>query len=84
MYLCLCLALVFYALWSMDGETASRYGGDGLVYTVPLVLLITLRYCMDVEGDSDGDPVEVLLHDRTLLALCALYLAVMFFLLYAL
>jgi hypothetical protein len=36
---------------------------------VPLVLLICLRYNLKIEGDSDGDPVEVLLHDKMLLIL---------------
>ena len=49
---------------------------------MPIVLLITMKYSLAVEGDSDGDPVEVLLHDKVLLALCVLYLAVMFVILY--
>ena len=53
-----------------------------MVFTVPIVLLITMKYSMDVEGDSDGDPVEVLLHDRVLFCLTALYLAAMFVILY--
>lgn len=82
MYMCLALANVFYALWSTDGSTAELYGGKHMVFTVPIVLLITMKYSMDVEGDSDGDPVEVLLHDRVLLCLTALYLAAMFVILY--
>ena len=82
MYLCLALALVFYALWCMDTSTTSHYGGVRLIFTVPIVLLITMKYSMDVEGESDGDPVEVLLHDRMLLALCLIYFATMFGILY--
>lgn len=82
MYMCLTLALVFYALWCMDASTASRYGGVKLIFTVPIVLLIAMRYSMDVEGGSDGDPVEVLLRDKTLLLLCAAYFSVMFAVLY--
>jgi hypothetical protein len=37
---------------------------------------------MAVEGNSDGDPVEVLIHDKVLLGLCALYLVLMTVLLY--
>lgn len=81
MYMCLSLANAFYALWCMDTTTSSRYGTN-LVFTVPMVLLITMKYSIDVEGDSDGDPVEVLLHDRLLLALCLLYFSVMFVILY--
>lgn len=82
MYMCLALALAFYALWCTDSVTTSRYGGVKLVFTVPVVLLIAMRYSMDVEGGADGDPVEVLLHDRMLLALCLIYAAIMFAMLY--
>lgn len=81
MYLCLTLAVAFYALWCMDGDTVSRYGG-GTIFTVPIVLLIVMKYSMSVEGDSDGDPVEVLLRDKVLLLLCAAFFSVMFMVLY--
>ena len=41
-----------------------------------------MKYSLDIEGDSDGDPVEVLIHDKMLLTLCVLYLAVMLMILY--
>lgn len=82
MVMCLTLANIFYALWSMDKETAVHYRSGRLFFTVPIVLLITMRYSFDVEGNSDGDPVEVLLHDKPLLILCVLYLSVMFIILY--
>lgn len=82
MGMCLTLANVFYALWSMDEKTMSFYNNRYLILTVPIVLLITMKYSLNIEGDSDGDPVEVLLHDRLLLALCIFYLAVMFAILY--
>lgn len=82
MGMCLTLANVFYALWSMDEKTIYFYNNQYLIFTVPIVLLITLKYSLDVEGDSDGDPVEVLIHDKVLLALCVLYLSVMFIILY--
>lgn len=82
MGMCLTLANVFYALWSMDEKTRLFYNNDYLIFTVPLVLLITMKYSLVIEGESDGDPVEVLLHDKVLLALCVLYLAVMLVILY--
>lgn len=82
MGMCLTLANVFYALWSMDENTTSLYNSDSLVFTVPIVLLITMKYSLDIEGESDGDPVEVLLHDKVLLVLCVLYPAIMFMILY--
>lgn len=82
MYMCLGLTNTFYALWTMDSSTISHYRSDYLIFTVPIVLIITLKYMMDIESDSDGDPVEVLLHDKILLGLCTAYLLVMFGILY--
>ncbi len=82
MSMCLTLANVFYALWSMDDNTMAHYNNKYLIFTVPIVLLITLKYSMTVEGDSDGDPVEVLIHDKVLLLLCGIYAATMFGILY--
>lgn len=86
MYLFLALAIVFYALWSVDPVTIGFYGlaAKGLVWTVPILCLITLRYSFDVEGDSDGDPVEVVVHDIPLMLLCVVYAMCMFLLLYVL
>ena len=81
MGMCLTLANVFYALWSMDENTVSAYGNN-LVFSVPIVLLITMKYSLNIEGESDGDPVEVLLHDKVLLILCFVYLLTMFAILY--
>ena len=82
MYMCLTLTNVFYALWSMDKNTIAHYDSEYLIFTVPIVLLITMKYSMNIEGDSDGDPVEVLLHDKILIALCLIYLVVIFTVLY--
>lgn len=84
MNMCLTLANAFYALWSMDEKTVSLYQNNYLIFTVPIVLLITMKYSLDIEGNSDGDPVEVLIHDKVLIALCIFYLAVMFAILYIL
>lgn len=81
MYMCIGLLNVFYALWAMEtgtAETHSKY----LIWTVPLVLLICMKYSLTIEGDSDGDPVEVLLHDKTLIIMCLCYVLAMFFMIY--
>ena len=82
MYMCMALANVFYALWTTDSNTVAMYGTRYLLVTVPIVLLITMKYSLDIEGESDGDPVEVLMHDKLLLLLCVVYLLAMFFILY--
>lgn len=78
MYLCLGLTIVFYSLWCLDAEGAS----GALIWTIPIVLIICMRYLMDIEGDSHGDPVEVLLSDKLLIALVLIYGIVLFFVLY--
>lgn len=83
MTMCLTLTNVFYALWTTDKTTMESYDRFA-IYTVPIVLLITLKYSINIEGDSDGDPVEVLLHDKVLLVLCIAYLFAMFTILYLL
>lgn len=80
MYLFLGLSNVFYALWAKDKSSVDI--GSHFIWTVPLVLLITLRYCMTIEGESDGDPVEVLFHDRILIILCVAFLLVFIAMLY--
>lgn len=80
MYVCLALMNAFYALWSMD----NKY----MIFTVPIVLVISMKYSMDIEDlytdgrNSYGDPVEVLLHDRMLIGLCMAYLTVIAAILY--
>lgn len=76
MYVCVSLANVFYALWTKDAS-------DGrMIWTVPLIIIILMRYSYDIESDSDADPVEVLFHDRMLIVLVFIYVACIFLLLY--
>ena len=82
MQMCLTLAVLFYALWTVDGSVVARVGADRLIWTVPLVILVCMKYSMAVEGESDGDPVEVLFHDRILLLLVAVLAAVLVFVIY--
>ncbi len=81
MYMCIGLLNVFYALWTMDADTIQTYNSY-LIWTVPLVLLICMKYSLTIEGDSDGDPVEVLLHDKALIIMCVIYIFIMLCLIY--
>ena len=78
MNICLTLAIVFYSLWSADAMNAGMH----LIWTVPLVICLCLKYSLTVEGDSDGDPVEVIFQDKVLLVLIAVFAAVTAALLY--
>lgn len=82
MYVCLVLTIVFYTLWSIDETTISRLGNDYIVYTVPIVLVIFMKYCLNIEGDSYGDPVDVLTSDKILIGLVLLFTMIMFLLMY--
>lgn len=73
MYICLALTITFYALWTVDPVTISRLSNGLLVWTVPIVILICMKYSLNIEGDSDGDPVEVIIKDKILMAMVALF-----------
>ena len=76
MYMCMALANVFYALWAADHAIGE------MIWTVPLVIIISMKYSLIVEGDSDGDPIEVILHDWFLLALAGIYAISVFLMMY--
>ncbi|MCL1807621.1 MAG: decaprenyl-phosphate phosphoribosyltransferase [Oscillospiraceae bacterium] len=72
MMMCMALAVVFYSLWSTDASTAERLGNH-MVWTVPLVLIICLRYNFVSETGGDGDPLETMWNDKPLLCLVILF-----------
>ena len=80
MYLCLTLTIVFYSLWTTTNMNLkyNKY----LIWTVPFVILICMKYSMVIEGESDGDPVEVVLNDKVLLFLILSYAFVIIILFY--
>lgn len=82
MYMCLGLTIVFYSLWCVDGTTIARYSNSNIVWTVPLVMLICMKYSLDVEGNSDGDPVSVLLKDKILMGMVFLYVLIVLLIIY--
>lgn len=80
MYVCLALCMVFYALWTIDPVQQKN---ELLLWTVPLVMIILMRYSLVIEsGDSDADPVGVLLNSKSLIILVAIYALAMFGLVY--
>lgn len=81
MYVCLILSIMFYSLWSIDSLTTQRFG-DYMVYTIPMVLVIFMKYCLDIEGDSYGDPVDVVTSDKFLMVLILIFAIIMFLIMY--
>ena len=82
MYMCLGLTIVFYSLWCVDSTTIERYSNSNIVWTVPLVMLICMKYSLNVEGNSDGDPVSVLLKDKILMGMVFLYVLIVLLIIY--
>lgn len=76
MYLCLAITIIFYSLWCVDATTVSNLG-NRLIWTIPFVLALCMKYSLDVEGNSDGDPVSVILKDKVLLV-CGTLFAIAF------
>ena len=77
MYVSLALAVVSYTLWCVDPITIARIGNDYLFWTVPLLLVILQLYSLNIEKDSHGDPIEVVLGDKVLIGTIALYIIIM-------
>lgn len=82
MYVALALAIVSYTLWCVDPETVARIGNDYLFWTIPLAMVILQLYSLNIEGNSHGDPIEVILSDKTLMTIIILYIIIMGGLLY--
>ena len=82
MYTSLVLSIVSYTLWCVDASTIERIGHDYLFWTVPIIVIIFLLYSLDIEGDSHGDPIEVLLSNKILLVVVFIYIFSLFGLLY--
>ncbi len=76
MYVCMALVNVFYSLWSIDIKNPY------LIWTVPFFIVIIMRYSLDIEQSSDGDPVEVIIHDKTLIGMIIAYALCLFALIY--
>lgn len=77
MYMFLALTICFYSLWAMEQ-------GKWALISVPLIMILCMRYSLIIEGSSDGDPVDVIFADKSLLVLGALYVLYMFSSLYIL
>lgn len=85
MYVFMALGLIFYSMWLFDRVSSM----DELLLPVILAACVViaifacLRYCLIIESkECDGDPIEVLLSDKTLLISAIIWVIFMFVLLY--
>lgn len=75
-FMCAGLTMVFYSLWSISQKS-------NLVYTVPIVMFIVMRYLLLVfKCRSDADPTNLILSDKTLLISCGIYALIIVAMLY--
>ena len=77
MYMCLALTIVFYSLWCVDAITIEKFNINQLIWTIPILIVICMKYSLNIEGDSYGDPVDVVLSDKFLLLLILIYVIFM-------
>ena len=78
------LTIVFYSLTCSDKTTFVARHGANFIYTVPIMILICLRYNMILNsGNSDGDPIEIVLGDKILIILILFHLGISFILLHS-
>ena len=73
MYMCLALTIVFYSLWCVDEITITKFDINYLIWTIPLLIIICMKYSLNIEGNSYGDPVDVILSDKVLVILILIY-----------
>ncbi len=84
MYVALALAVVSYTLWCVDPTTIERIGNDYIFWTIPLVMIILQLYSLNIEGNSYGDPIDVILSDKKLVLAGIIYVLAMGGILYLL
>lgn len=75
MYMCLALGLVFYSLWTMDQN-------ESLMCTIPIVLVICMKYNHIMEDSAKGDPIPTLLSCKVLITLLLVYIMILFLVIY--
>ena len=84
MYSCLTLSIVSYSMWATDKEVIARTGNNYLIWTIPLITIIFMLYSLEIENDSYGDPVDVIINNKKILVTILIYGIAMFSILYLL
>lgn len=66
-YLSLCLTMVFYSLWTIEQNIKYLY------LTIPILMVIFMKFCLNIEKNDEGDPTTILYQDKLLIYLCLIY-----------
>lgn len=78
MYVCSALTVVFYALWTINVKKPET------VWTTPFLIIMLMYYSFVVEGNSDGDPVEVIINNKIILIMAIIFTVCIFAFIYVL
>lgn len=84
MYMCMSLTIMSYSLWTIDPITNIKLNNGSLLSTVPIFMLILMKYSLNVEGISEGDPINVILKDKNLVILIIIYILILMGIIYLL
>lgn len=77
MYVCMTSMIIFYSLWCSEQSNS-----PALILTIPIIYFASMRYSLDIEKDSDGDPMNVILHDKILFLIGSIYCIIMLLAIY--
>lgn len=77
MYMFLTLIIVFYSMWAILAVNS-----DLFIYSIIFVIIILLKYNLDIDKDGYGDPVDVILGDKILISIVLIYCLFCFTILY--
>ncbi len=81
----LTLSIVFYSLWCVDANTVQRIGNTYLVITIPILMVIFIKYSLTLESTNcSGDPVDVLTKDKIMILLVSLLASIVLGIIYIL
>lgn len=75
----LVLSVVFYSLWCNHMKT---FYSRNFMSTIPLVVLVLLKYNLNMEVSKNDDPVDIVLGDKVLLGTILIYVIYILLLLY--
>lgn len=66
-YIFLTSLFIFYSLWTIEQKQKL------LVWSIPMLIIIFMKYSLNVETSDNGDPTTILYNDKMLLVLCFIY-----------
>ncbi len=65
----LSMIIIFYSLWIITSINSQIF-----IYSTILIIIIFMKYSIDLEIDNDGDPTSIFLKDKSLIILSIIYM----------